>query len=232
MAGKEIDLGPTGRQVMENIARVRKALGLSYAELSRRLADAGRPIPPLGLRRIEEGMRRVDVDDLFALAAVLWVTPVILMLPPTKASEETVAATGIGETSAFWLWHWATWSGDKSEDAVLWRMPEALGERLHYDHDQGPYFAEAQAPRRDVEDLRLLIASERYAAQDVYGERAMIRALEAAGASEETLAEARERAKEGENRWRHFAQRLSEEAKRLDVVPVVRYAIEPPDDAP
>ena len=90
MAGKEIDLGPTGKQVKANVARVRRARGLSFAELSRRLGEVGRPIPPLGLRRIEEGLRRVDVDDIFALATVLWVTPSILMLPATRGdrSEE------------------------------------------------------------------------------------------------------------------------------------------------
>ncbi len=52
---------------------------LSYAGLSRRLT--GHPIPELGLRRIEKGERRVDVDDLLALYLVLEITPVDLLVP-------------------------------------------------------------------------------------------------------------------------------------------------------
>lgn len=68
MAGKEIRLGPAGEQVRANVKRLRGHM--SYAELSRELERVGRPIPPLGLKRIEEGERRVDVDDLVALAEV------------------------------------------------------------------------------------------------------------------------------------------------------------------
>ena len=75
MTGKEISLGPTGETVRENVARYRKTAGLSFAELSRNLEAVGRPLAPLGLRRIEAGERRVDVDDLMALAVVLGVHP-------------------------------------------------------------------------------------------------------------------------------------------------------------
>ena len=51
--------------------RVRTAQRLGYAELARNLAKVGRPIPELGLRRIERGERRVDFDDLLALSYVL-----------------------------------------------------------------------------------------------------------------------------------------------------------------
>lgn len=58
-----------------NIRRLREYRGLTYAEVARRLTATGQPIAVLGLRRIERGDRRVDVDDLFALAAVLGVEP-------------------------------------------------------------------------------------------------------------------------------------------------------------
>ena len=71
MAATKIELGEAGESVKVKVAALRKQRGMSYAELSRRLEAAGRPIPALGLRRIEAGDRRVDVDDLGALAKVL-----------------------------------------------------------------------------------------------------------------------------------------------------------------
>jgi len=78
---KKIPLGPTGQQVQLNVKRLREARQLTYTELAARLKGVGRPIPILGLRRIEEGDRRVDSDDLIALARVLGVPPVSLLLP-------------------------------------------------------------------------------------------------------------------------------------------------------
>jgi transcriptional regulator with XRE-family HTH domain len=78
---KKVPLGPTGLQVQHNVKRLREAKGLTYTELSARLSALGRPIPVLGLRRIEAGERRVDADDLIALARVLGVPPVLLLLP-------------------------------------------------------------------------------------------------------------------------------------------------------
>ena len=68
MTLKKIDFGPTGVTVAENIRRLREDRNLGHTDLSRLLADHGRDIAPLGLRRIEEKTRRVDVDDLMALA--------------------------------------------------------------------------------------------------------------------------------------------------------------------
>lgn len=76
MAGKRtIEVGPSGRQVADNVARLRRARGLSTRGLAKALDEHGRSIPSSGLSRIEQGTRRVDVDDLLALAAALGVTP-------------------------------------------------------------------------------------------------------------------------------------------------------------
>lgn len=64
-----------GENVRDNLLRIRQAHRLTYAEVSRTLEDLGRPIAPLGLSRIENGERRVDVDDLMALAEALGVEP-------------------------------------------------------------------------------------------------------------------------------------------------------------
>jgi hypothetical protein len=80
--------GPAGQVLAGNIRRIREAQRIGYMELSRLLADVGRPIPELGLRRIEKGERRVDFDDLLALAYVLKVCPVDLMVSNEAADND------------------------------------------------------------------------------------------------------------------------------------------------
>lgn len=63
--------GQTGERVRVNIAHFREARGMTMLGLSERLKQLGRPIPPLGISRLENGDRRVDVDDLMALAEAL-----------------------------------------------------------------------------------------------------------------------------------------------------------------
>ncbi len=77
---------------------------MSTTRLSAALKELGQPIPPTGITRIEKGERRVDADDLVALAIALRVTPDALLLPPTLVGEvdltrgKTVAAT------VAWFW--------------------------------------------------------------------------------------------------------------------------------
>lgn len=98
-------LGPTGETLRENVRRLREDQRLTYVELSDRLSAAGRPIPVLGLRRIERGERRVDADDLVALAVVLGVNPSTLLLPYTVEGDAEV--TGAGTVPARAAWGWA-----------------------------------------------------------------------------------------------------------------------------
>ena len=80
MASEDVRVGPAGEVLAANIKRVREARRLGYAEFSRQLTGIGRPIPELGLRRIELGERRIDADDLLALSYVLQVAVVDLMV--------------------------------------------------------------------------------------------------------------------------------------------------------
>lgn len=100
VVNKKNPLSPTGDTVRGNVLRYRTRLNLGYAELARRLEELGRPIPVLGLSRIERGERRVDVDDLMALAVALGVSPTSLLLPDTTDSGHPVTATGITGTAA------------------------------------------------------------------------------------------------------------------------------------
>jgi hypothetical protein len=93
MASDDTRVGPAGLVLAANIARVREASRLSYIDLSRELARAGRPIPELGLRRIEKGERRVDFDDLLAIAYVLRVCVVDLMITGDVADGDPYPIT-------------------------------------------------------------------------------------------------------------------------------------------
>jgi transcriptional regulator with XRE-family HTH domain len=102
VVGKPTDLGPIGVNVTHTVQRFRKDRRLGYAELSRKLAEMGREIPPLGLRRIEKGERRVDVDDLVALALAFDVSPLALLLPTATSS-----ITSLGDQyPAEQIWAW------------------------------------------------------------------------------------------------------------------------------
>lgn len=106
MAGKKLELGDTGRAVAANVKRLRGAR--NYTDLSKQLDDLGRDIPPLALRRIEDGTRRVDVDDLTALAVALRVSPTTLLLPYTQNADDPVRVTAWGDDYAFAseVWRW------------------------------------------------------------------------------------------------------------------------------
>lgn len=96
-------LGETGRVVARNIRTIRKARNLAYTELSARLRDRGREIPTWGLRKIESGGRRVDTDDLVALALALNVSPLALLLSAEPSSLVPQAETYPPER----VWDWA-----------------------------------------------------------------------------------------------------------------------------
>lgn len=126
MRERKNPLGPTGETVRHNVRRLRERCGLSYAELSRRLEDAGRPIATLGLSRIEAGERRVDADDLVALAVVLDATPATLLLPDNGGGDAE-EATAAGEATGADLWAWAErWAPLPSQRPELLQVPEGL----------------------------------------------------------------------------------------------------------
>ena len=93
---RAVEVGATGRNVAENLLRLRKIRGLSTRRLSARLGEIGRPIPASGITRMELSERRVDVDDLVALAVALDVEPTQLMLSPSELTIEIFV--GGGET--------------------------------------------------------------------------------------------------------------------------------------
>jgi len=115
MATARIESGATARTVAANLKRLREARKLSLRALSQELRKrTGRSLSVDALNKIENAAtagagvtRRVDADDLVALALALGVNVSALLLPPT--------ARGVGELtgidhpiSAFRLWSWAS----------------------------------------------------------------------------------------------------------------------------
>lgn len=106
MASRNVNqIDATGRQVIANIVRLRG--GMQYKDLAARLAEVGRPITPQGLKRIEVGERKVDVDDLMALAIVFGVSPLTLLMPESGSRDIPAHVTGYGHvmgSNVAWLW--------------------------------------------------------------------------------------------------------------------------------
>jgi transcriptional regulator with XRE-family HTH domain len=103
---RAIEVGPTGRTVAANIARLRERRGLTTRQLSGVLERAGRPIPASGITRMEKGERVVTADELAALAVAFGVSPAALLLPLTDRHDDRVEITGGGEVDALQAWEW------------------------------------------------------------------------------------------------------------------------------
>ncbi|MEV7007540.1 helix-turn-helix transcriptional regulator [Streptosporangium sp. NPDC051022] len=99
------EVGPIGARVAENVRRLRANRGLSTTQISRLLGEVGRPIQPTGITKIEKQERKVDADDLIALAVVLGVNPNALLLPPVAdMTEVEVTAAGVFPAEKVWNW--------------------------------------------------------------------------------------------------------------------------------
>lgn len=109
MGTRAVGYGPTGERLRAQLVRLRDDRRLSLAQLSQRLTELGHPIAPNGLSRIEQGERRVDVDDLVALAVALDVSPAALLLPADSDDQENTTVALTSAMSAPWVlaWRWA-----------------------------------------------------------------------------------------------------------------------------
>lgn len=132
------DKGLTGNAIGGHVRAQREYLGIDLAELASRLVDLGWPITKSALSRLENGQRRVDVDDLMALSIALNGTPLGLLL---GAEDGPVAATCVPS----WfirdeVWAWA--SGEVELDRgelVLWWQAQLDSARMHLEGLEGLY---------------------------------------------------------------------------------------------
>jgi transcriptional regulator with XRE-family HTH domain len=104
MATNEVPRGPVSGYLTENVKRLRAARRWSLADLSNELEAVGRPILSSGLHRLEQGKRRVDADDLVALAAAFHVSPISLLLPADGVDDVSLTVTKRVAAQAAWDW--------------------------------------------------------------------------------------------------------------------------------
>ena len=90
-AKSEMEIGPTGKTVVANMTTLRKAQGMTLNQLSERAESAGRKLSVSALSLISTGKRRVDVDDLVALAEALNVSPATLLGEDAAAGNVVVS---------------------------------------------------------------------------------------------------------------------------------------------
>ncbi|MCQ4120448.1 helix-turn-helix domain-containing protein [Rhodococcus tibetensis] len=123
MATRRVETGLTGNTVRENIARVRKEQRLTLRDLAERLSERGRPMAHNTLSEIERGARRVDVDDLVAIAVALDISPSTLLVPDAKTADDLVQMTATEEIPAINAWRFLTAEGAARRAFVVnWSM--------------------------------------------------------------------------------------------------------------
>jgi transcriptional regulator with XRE-family HTH domain len=153
-------IGPVGQHVIENVRQLREARRLSYTDLSAKLGDLGRPIPTLGLSRMERGARRVDADDLVAIAMALGVNPSALLLPRAGSADDEIDLAPNARYASADAWGWADGRGPLpgqpggAHDFLVYARPEYIA------HKELEYLEELLRERRepDVAGLRRQLA--------------------------------------------------------------------------
>src|SRR5437868_3273740 len=96
----------TAETVSANVSRLRADRNLGLRGLSKKLGEVGRPLGHSAVDQIEKGTRRVDVDDLVALAVALEVSPETLLMPYAENADDEVQITGWGPMAASEAWRW------------------------------------------------------------------------------------------------------------------------------
>src|SRR5215469_15370529 len=115
---KSPPIGPIGQNVVRNVEDLRRSRGLSLRELSDRLAAIGRPILSTVLHRLGQGKRRVDADDLVALALVLGVNPSALLLDRDAHDNDMIELAPEVRQRSYAVWKWVDGAMPLPEDPV------------------------------------------------------------------------------------------------------------------
>lgn len=182
---RRVQLGHSGEQVRLNVRRLRERLGLSQSQLARLTVATNRPLAATAINEIENGARRVDVDDLMALTGALGVNPNALLMPDRAGNDYDVELSGIGMVNSSRAWQWARGyapirdvSGESSNEhtadnaRATFRMriePRALpprdavlADRAKWINDQTIELAlelEAAGNARDAEEIKRQMAA-------------------------------------------------------------------------
>lgn len=129
MPSAPVEQGPVARAVASNLRAVRLARGLRQDELAKRLADLGRPMQTSAISKMEDGKRRVDVDDLLALAVALNVAPARLYLAD-GGMDDLVPLAPQYAVRGYAAWDWA-----RGEYSLCWEFDPPLSDEQLTQHD-------------------------------------------------------------------------------------------------
>lgn len=131
MGTRAVERGPVARTVAENVRAIRDRRRLSQQQLAAELARLGRPMQASAVAKVESGDRRVDVDDLAALAVALNV-PVARLLLPDVDEDEPVEVTP-GRAVPMWsAWQWATGQTTLADEQDDFMDPVVQRRQLDY----------------------------------------------------------------------------------------------------
>jgi transcriptional regulator with XRE-family HTH domain len=161
------EVGPSGQRAARNLEQLREERRLNQDELAARAGRVGRPMTRQIVSKTEAADRRIDVDDLVALAIALGTTPNRLLLPGSAGEGELVALTPEVQVSALDAWKWATGEGPLPAGEALPGEQMLIGddtERLFVRENQphnvpGPYFRNVGHDMRKHKKLVRMIAA-------------------------------------------------------------------------
>lgn len=136
MASNAVIAGPTSQRVAKNVMEWRKARQLQQKDLSAKLREIGRPMLSTVISKIERGERRIDVDDLMALAVALDVSPLALLLPTRGKATDPCALTDSLTAPAADVWLMAD-----GEVPLHLSEDDPAGHLVRYETDSRPPYA-------------------------------------------------------------------------------------------
>jgi nucleoside phosphorylase len=99
---------PTGARVAQRLRKLRADRQLTLTQLAERLAGLGHPLQLSVISKIENGQRRVDVDDVVAFALALEVSPNQILLTEGARAASTVQLTPGRALTEKQAWAWAS----------------------------------------------------------------------------------------------------------------------------
>lgn len=92
MATDSVTRGPTGDRVAAAVKSLRDQRGWTMQELAERMESVGRPMGWTTIQKIEKRQRRVDVDDLVALARAFDVHVDVLLTGTDTQNQRALRA--------------------------------------------------------------------------------------------------------------------------------------------
>ena len=96
----------SSQAVGRNLARIRRAIGMTSRVLAMSTSELGVPLSSSGISDIEKGRRTVSVDQLTCLAACLGVSPIALLNPEVSDPDAEVELSGTSPETAAAMTDW------------------------------------------------------------------------------------------------------------------------------